>query len=159
MKLAKGKQRSRGTSNLQLSTLRWSVDNLNRRHWRWKTTTLRWTFSIGAGQTTRQKLLKETLGVLCSTQVYTTIFTHKNCHLMRQVRTMQITIITQVVLLMKMQEFLYKDEHFFRNLNPSQKISQSNKWRMYVMTDTGFLQQAMLAQGLALIPHTQFTLV
>ena len=72
------------------------------------------------------------------------IFMHKNCHLMRQLRTTQITIITQVVLLTEMQEFLYKDEHFFRNLNPSQKTSQSNKWRMYVTTDTGFPQQAML---------------
>ena len=122
-------------------------------------TMLRWTFSIGAGQTTRQKLLKKTLGALCSTQVYTTIFMHENCHLARQLRTTQITIITQVVFLTEMQEFLYKDKHFFRNLNSSQKTSQSNKWRMYITTDTGFLQQAMLAQGLTLIPHTWFTLI
>ena len=122
-------------------------------------TTLKQTFGIGAGQMTRQKLLKKTLGALCSTQVYTTIFTHENCHLAKQLRMMQITIITQVVFLTEMQEFLYKDKHFFRNLNPSQKTSQSNKWRMYITTDMGFPQQAMLTQGLALIPHTQFTLI
>ena len=121
--------------------------------------TLGRTFTITAGQTTRQKLLKKTLGVLCSTQIYTTIFMHKNCHLTRQLTTMQITIITQVVLLTEMQEFLYKDKHFFRNLNSSQKTSQSNKWRTYVTTDMGFMQQAMFAQGLTFVPHTQFTLV
>ena len=115
-KLAEGKCKSGGICDHQLSTLRWSIDNLDRGCWRGTTTTFGRTFTIKAGQMMRQKLLKKTLGVFCSIWVYTTIFMHKNCHLTRQLRMMQITIITQVVLLTEMQEFLYKDEHFFRNV-------------------------------------------